>query len=494
MYPPTWHQLAAGLLFLGVYAAIATDRVDKAKAALLGAALMLLLGIIPQQDAFGSGAHTVERLGEFAAEYEEHERDAGRDGSLAYGAEHPRPAEVQAAADTLEHAGLRDIAGVDWNTIFLLIGMMVYVGITAKTGVFRWIAIKSARLARGEPIVILIALSVVTALLSAALDNVTTVLLMAPVTLLICDALDVSPVPMLMAEVVASNIGGTATLIGDPPNILIGSQAGYSFADFVGHLGPIALLSLAAFVAYAWLLWRKQLRASAERRAEVMAFDASKAIQDRRLLARCLAVGALILVGFGVHGAFGWEAATVALSGAALLLVLSGLEFNEALEAVEWGTIFFFVGLFIMVGGLAKVGLIDLVSRAVLNQFGHNTFLLAIVVLWVSAFASAVVDNIPYVAAMCPLVTSLAEAVTGQPGPLAAQDPRIMPIWWGLALGACLGGNGTLVGASANVVVAGIAGRSGHKIGFVQFTRVGLPVMLLTVALSTVYLWLRYMR
>lgn len=481
MEAPLWHQTAAGVLFAGAYALIATDRFDKTKVALVGAVAMLLLGIVSQHDAFGQHERSLATPTEFAREYQPLSPDA------------PATPQVHDAAEVLDRAGLRDVPGIDWNTILLLLGMMLYVGIVARTGALQWVAVRCAKLARGEPVRVMVLLAIVTGMLSAGLDNVTTVLLVAPVTLLLCEALGVSPIPMLLAEVFASNIGGTATLIGDPPNIIIASASGHSFGAFVVHLGPVVAVLLVGFAPYAAAIWRDDLRTSEERRREVLALDERKAIRDPKLLRKCLAVGALILVGFALHSRMGWEPATVALAGAVLLLAISRVPLDDALRGVEWNTLFFFAGLFVMVGGLVKVGLIQHMSEWILAEFGANTLVLTLVILWFSAFASAVVDNIPYVATMCPLVNSLATAVTGLPASEAAHDPRIMPIWWALALGACLGGNGTLIGASANVVTVGLAEKSGTHISFREFTRHGMPVMLSTVAICTVYLLIRYL-
>jgi Na+/H+ antiporter NhaD/arsenite permease-like protein len=478
---PLWHQSAAGVLFAGAYALIATDRFDKTKVALVGAVAMLLLGVVSQQDAFGHHERSLAAPAEFAREYAPPTPDA------------PSAPQVRDAADVLNRAGLRDVPGIDWNTILLLLGMMLYVGILGRTGALQWVAVRCAKVARGEPVRVMVLLAMVTGVISAGLDNVTTVLLVAPVTLLLCEALGVSPIPMLLAEVFASNIGGTATLIGDPPNIIIASATGYGFGAFIVHLTPIVVILLLGFAPYAAAVWRADLRTSEERRREVLALDERKTIRDLRLLRKCLAVGALILLGFALHSRMGWEPATVALAGAALLLAISRVPLEDALRGVEWNTLFFFAGLFIMVGGLVKVGLIQHMSEWVLAEFGANTLMLALVILWFSAFASALVDNIPYVATMCPLVNSLATAVTGLPAAEAAHDPRIAPIWWALALGACLGGNGTLIGASANVVTVGLAERSGVRISFREFTRHGMPVMLSTVAISTIYLLIRYL-
>ncbi len=473
MEAPLWHKVAAGVIFAAAYVLIATDRFDKTKVALLGAVAMLLLGVVSQHDAFGVHERSLSVVEHVAAA----EPSLGEEGVV----------------EDLERAGLRDVPGVDWNTIVLLLGMMIYVGVLGRTGALQWVAVRCAKLARGEPVVIMVLLASVTGIVSAALDNVTTILLIAPVTLLLCEALGVSPIPMLIAEVLASNIGGTATLVGDPPNIIIASAAGFGFTEFLIHLAPVVVVLLVAFGPYAILIWGPELRASPERKRAVLALDERKAIRDPRLLRKCLWIGGLILAGFLVQGPLGWGPATVALAGAVLLLAIARLPLEDGLRGVEWATLFFFIGLFIMVGGLVKVGLVQAASQWILVRFGGNTLVLALVILWFSAIASAVVDNIPYVATMCPLINSLARAITDLPAAEAAHDPRILPLWWALALGACLGGNGTLVGASANVVAAGLAEKAGSRITFREFTRHGAPVALSTVGVSTIYLLIRYL-
>lgn len=462
----------AGAIFLLCYVAIASDRVDKTKVALFGAAAMLTLGVVSQHEAFGHYEFREEIIRHFVDE------SVSPEGTVP---------------DALP-GGVRSLPGADWNTIFLLIGMMIIVGIMRHTGVFEWLAIKCAKAARGDPLRIMILLSVVTAVLSAALDNVTTVLLIAPVTLVIADALGISALPLLIPEILASNIGGTATLIGDPPNIIIGSKAGISFAEFAANLGPTIAIVLVVFLATARLVYRRALAVPEERRAEVMELDETKSITNYRLLWRSLGVMALVLLGFGLHARLGWEPATVALGGGALLLLLSHLEPEEAFREVEWPTIFFFLGLFIMVGGLVKVGLISDLSRWIAERFAGNVPVLASVILWFSAIASAVVDNIPYTMAMAEVVTEMAGSLPQTvPGVGAVHQPAAMAVWWSLALGACLGGNGTLVGASANVVVAGIAQRAKQPIGFLAFLKVGAPLMVQSVLVAWLCLWVTHL-
>ena len=373
--------------------------------------------------------------------------------------------------------------GVDWNVIFLLFGMMVIVSVTKHTGVFEYVAILATKAARGRPFAVMVMLTMVTAVASALLDNVTTVLLIAPVTLLVCNRLGQRPVPYLIAEAIVSNIGGTATLIGDPPNIIIGSRAGLDFNTFLIHLGPVVLVLLAAFIALAWLLWGRRLRYDPQAAQNVMNLDEREAIQNRPLLIKSLVVLGLVLVAFVFHSMLHLDPAIVALLGAGALVAWSGLGPSDFLEEVEWGTLVFFMGLFMLVGSLVRLGVIEALGRWLVGAVGDRTFLAGTVLLFASGILSAVVDNIPYVATMTPIVSEL------------AHGPANQPLWWALALGADLGGNATAVGASANVVVLGIAARNGHPISFWEFTRYGLVVAGATLLLSWLcwaarYFWL----
>lgn len=384
--------------------------------------------------------------------------------------------------------------GVDWNVIFLLIGMMVIINLMRPTGLFEYIAIRSAKLGRGEPLRIMIIFAVITALLSALLDNVTTVLLIAPVTLLIADALQVDPVPFLIVEALSSNIGGTATLIGDPPNIMIASKAKLTFVDFIMHLTPAVIIIMVVFLLTIKLIFGRRLQTKEELKARILGMEEKDAITDGLMLKKCLAVLTLVLVGFVLHGMLDYEPATVALFGAGILLLVSKTkEPHKILAEVEWPVIFFFIGLFIMVGGLVKVGFIRLMSGEILSLTHGDPFSTSMLILWFSAIASAVVDNIPYVATMNPLVIDMArELWPGASGVGLLQHPELMPIWWSLALGACLGGNGSPIGASANVIVVGMAEKAGHKISFLRFVAYGAPITALTVFISMIYVWLRY--
>jgi len=417
------------VVFVAAYALIATEKVHRVKAALGGAAAMVIIGATRGHSAFFS-----------------------------------------------------ESTGVDWNVVFLLLGMMIIVGILQQSGIFEFIAIWAAKLAKGRPFVIMVMLVIITAVLSAFLDNVTTVLLIAPVTLLICDRLGVNPIPFLIAEVMASNIGGTATLIGDPPNIIIASRAGLTFNDFLIHTAPISAILLVVFIGLCWLMFRKQLSYNADRVARVMALNEREAIRDVRLLVTSLIVLGLVLAGFVLHSVINLEPSIVAMLGAGLLVLLTRLETKKIFADVEWETLLFFAGLFIMVGGLVSLGIIDTIGQAAIAAVGDNYFGAAAGLLFGSAVISGIIDNIPFVATMAPLTYDLVQA----------GGPAAEPLWWALTLGADLGGNATAIGASANVVVLGIAARNGHPISFWMFTKYGLIVTAVTVTLCLPYLWLRY--
>lgn len=414
----------AGGIFLITYALIVTERVHRTVSALLGGMAMILLGVIPQGQAFRA---------------------------------------------------------VDWNVIFLLAGMMMLANVLRETGLFQWVAVQAVRLGRGNPFGILVILSCVTAITSAFLDNVTIVVLVAPVTLLVAASLRTSPLPFLIAEILASNIGGMATLIGDPPNILIGSAANIDFLTFAANLAPISLLILAAFIGLSRFLFRKDLQTGRSRSLGIQALRTEELITDRPMLGKALIIMGGVILGFLLHGALHLEPATIALTGATLLLLWTRSDPHHVLREVEWTTLFFFFGLFITVEAVVQVGIIEAVADAALRLTGGDLALTSTLLLWLSAVASGIVDNIPYTATMIPVVESLGEVMP------------IQPLWWSLALGACLGGNSTLVGASANVVVANLAERSGHPIGFRQFLKYGLVTTGMSLLLATGYLWLRYL-
>jgi Na+/H+ antiporter NhaD/arsenite permease-like protein len=352
----------------------------------------------------------------------------------------------------------------------------------------------SAKKVKARPWGILLMLSIVTALFSAVLDNVTTVLLIAPVTLLICNELKINPYPFLFAEIFASNIGGTATLIGDPPNIMIGSAVGLSFNQFLFHLAPVTPIILAVTLGIIYLVWGRSMNATVEARERIMTFREREAITDVRLLKQSLFVLALVISGFVLAHPLQLQPATIAMFGAALLLLLSNLnnsaeeqseKVHEIFGKIEWITIFFFVGLFIAVKGIEEAGVLKILADLVITYTGANLTVTAMVILWVSAIASAVVDNIPFVATMIPVIKSMAPTFGGA--------ENLLPLWWTLALGACLGGNGSLVGASANLIVAGFAERAGHRIGFLPFMLMAFPMMLLSIGISSLYIYFRYL-
>jgi len=420
--------ILATTIFILTYTAIVTEKVNRAVVSLLAAALMVLLGVLTQEKA---------------------------------------------------------IEGIDFNTIGLLVGMMVIVGISQKTGMFQYVAIKSAKLVKGEPWGVLVMLSLVTAVFSAFLDNVTTVLLIIPVTILITDELKVNPYPFLVTQVFASNIGGTATLIGDPPNIIIGSAVGLTFMDFVWNVAPVIPIIMVVTLIPIRLIYGEQLRVSEEQKKRVMEFKAEEAIEDPRLLKKSLFILGLTISGFILQRQLELEPATIALFGAALLLLLSGEDFHSILEKVEWTTIFFFVGLFIVVHGIEEAGLITLLANKMLGFTGGDMTKTTILIIWLSAIASAIVDNIPFVVTMIPLIKDMGVAMGG--------GVDITPLWWALSLGACLGGNGTIIGASANVLVSGMSERAGYPIGFFRFMRLAFPLMIMSIVISTIYVYWRYL-
>ncbi|RVX40319.1 Na+/H+ antiporter NhaD/arsenite permease-like protein [Nonomuraea polychroma] len=422
----SWVSVA---VFLAAYTLIATEKIHRVAAALGGAGIMLLIHATGAEAAFFS-----------------------------------------------EHSG------VDWNVIFLLLGMMVIVGVLKETGVFEYLAIWAAKRARGRPFRLMVLLVLITAGASALLDNVTTVLLIAPVTFLVCERLAINPVPFLIAEAMASNIGGAATLVGDPPNIIIASRAGLTFNDFLIHMAPLVVVLMAVFVGLCWLMFGRHFRYDPERADEIMALDEKEALADRRLLWQSLAVLALVMAAFVLHPVLHYEPSVVALLGAGLLVAVTKVRTERAIAEVEWPTLVFFAGLFVMVGALVETGVIGALSEAAVAATAGRLELATMGLLGASAVLSAIVDNIPYVATMSPIVEGLVEANGGHD-----------VLWWALAFGADLGGNATAVGAAANVVVLGIAARNGTPISFWQFTKYGLIVTAVTVTLVAPYLWFRYL-
>lgn len=418
---PVW---LAGGIFLITYALIVTEKAHRTVSALLGGVAVILLGVLSQDEAF----HVI-----------------------------------------------------DWNVIFLLLGMMVIASVLQQTGLFQWVAIQAVKSGHGDPFRILVLLCAVTAVSSALLDNVTIVILAAPVALFVAASLRANPLPFLIATILASNIGGTATLVGDPPNILIGSAAGIDFLTFAANLAPISLLILIVFLGLSWFLFKNDLRVSQRGALDIDALETEALITDRSLLRKSLVVMAGVIVGFLMHGTLHLEPATIALAGATILLLWGRSDPHHVLREVEWTTLIFFIGLFIVVEAVVQVGIIDAVAEALLRLTGGNLQVTSMLLLWFSAIASGIVDNIPYTATMIPIVESL------------GQSMPVMPLWWSLALGACLGGNATLVGAAANVVVANLAEKSGHPISFKRFLGYGLATTAMSLLLATGYVWLRYL-
>jgi Na+/H+ antiporter NhaD/arsenite permease-like protein len=420
------HFLTAIIVFALTYSAIISEKINRMVVALAGALLMVIFQVLSQEDA-------------------------------------------------IEH--------IDFNTIGLLIGMMVIVLILKRTGVFQYIAIKSAKRAKGEPWKIMVLFAMATALASALLDNVTTILLIAPVTLVITDTLKINPTPFLVTEIFAANIGGTATLIGDPPNIMIGGATQLSFMDFLINLAPIAVVVLIVTIFILVMIYRGKMTVAEKDKAKVLEFDENKTIQDKQLLVKCLVVLTVTIIGFMLHAALKLESATVAMAGATFLLLVTGVEPEDIFMEIEWTTIFFFMGLFVLVGSLVEVGLIESLAKKVMGLTKGDMFTTAMLILWMSALLSAFLDNIPFVATMIPLIKSL-EALSGT---------ELTPLWWALALGACLGGNGTVIGASANVIAGGMLEKHGRKLGFFSYMKVGFPLMLISIILSTIYLIVFYL-
>ncbi|MFZ5648429.1 MAG: SLC13 family permease [Bacillota bacterium] len=376
------------------------------------------------------------------------------------------------------------IDSVDFNTVGLLVGMMVIVGITRQTGIFEYLAIKAAKRSGGQPLKIMVSLALITAVLSALLDNVTTVLFMVPVTFAIARKVEVNPLPYLVVEIIASNIGGTATLIGDPPNIMIGSATELGFMDFVINLTPVVAVVYVISIFILRIIYRKQLVSTPELQKNIMNMNEQDEIKDPVILKRCLLVLFLTMTGFVAHQYIHIESSVIAISGASLLLLLSRQDPEHALRDIEWAVIFFFIGLFVIVGALEHVGVIKTLAKYTLEVTGSNILASGMLILWISAIASAFVDNIPFVAAMIPLIQDM-----GQLGGMENLDF----LWWSLSLGACFGGNGTIIGASANVVVVGIAEKRGTYISFLGFFKIAFPLMLMSIVIATGYLWMLFL-
>lgn len=419
-----WLALA---IFVFAYIIIVSEKIHRTKIALAGALAVLVLKIMPQEEA---------------------------------------------------------VRTVDFNTLGLLIGMMIIVAISRRTGLFQYLAIKAAKLVQGSPTKILIVFFALTAVASAFLDNVTTVLLLTSITFAITDVLEINPIPFLISEILAANIGGTATLIGDPPNIMIGGATGLGFNDFIVNLIiPVTVISIVTCTIL-FYIYKKEISVSEEKQRKIMALNEHEFLSDRGLLIKSLAVLFFVIVGFILHQGLHYESATVAMAGAAVLLLISGLEPEEVFHEVEWNTIFFFIGLFILVGGLEVTGIITMVARWAIDVTQGNIVLMNFLILWLSAFASAFIDNIPFVATMIPLIKSMAEV----------GHVDVSTLWWTLSLGACLGGNGTIIGASANVVVSSIAAAHGRPISFTYYLKIAFPLMVISIIISNIYIYIAYLR
>ena len=418
------NQIIAISIFLLVMIAIISEKVNRAVAAVAGALLMLIFNIV----SFENG---------------------------------------------LKH--------IDFNTIGVLIGMMIFVSVVKNSGLFEYIAIFSAKKSKGDPWKIMLCFMVLTAILSAILDNVTTVLLIGPMTIVITQILKINPTPFLITQILASNIGGTSTLIGDPPNIMIGSAANLSFMDFVVNLGPIVIIILFATIICFKFVFKKHLVVEAIYKEEILSLDENKAIKDKSLLIKSIIMMIFILLGFALHNIIHIESSVVALTGATIMIFIGKQDVDEILSSIEWSTIAFFGGLFIVVGGLVEVGIINFIAEYLINVTKGHLIITMLVILWLSAIISSFLDNIPFVATLIPLILTM-----------QSQGVDVTPIWWATSLGACLGGNGTLIGASANIVLSNIGQKNGYPITFKEYFKIGFPLMILSIIISTIYLVIHF--
>ena len=417
-------QIIAIVIFLVTMAAIMTEKLHRTVAAVAGALLLILTGVLSVESGFSY---------------------------------------------------------VDLNTLGVLIGMMLFVAVVKNSGIFEYIAIKAAKIAKGRPWPLMVLFALITAVLSAFLDNVTTVLLIGPMTLAITSMLRINPIPFFMTQIMASNIGGTATLIGDPPNIMIGSAAGLSFTDFITNTGVAVLFVLAATIVCFYFIYGRKLHVEPEAMDSILQLDENKAIKDRSLLIKSVVMILLVVFGFVFHSQLHLESCTIALTAAAVMLLIGRQDVEEIVAGVEWTTILFFTGLFIVVGGLQETGVIQILANGLMDLTEGHMTLTILLILWVSAIVSSFLDNIPFVATLIPLILTM-----------QSRGVDVTPLWWAVSLGACLGGNGTLIGASANVVLSGISNRHGFPITFASYFKVGFPLMLVSVAISTVFLLLRF--
>ena len=420
----TASQIIALAIFVAVIGVIVSEKLHRAACALIGAMLLVLIGILEPAEALGF---------------------------------------------------------IDFNTIGVLIGMMMFVAVVKNSGIFEYLAVKAARIAKGNPWRIMVYFMIITAVLSAFLDNVTTVLLIGPMTFSICKTLELNPIPFLMTQIISSNVGGTATLIGDPPNIMLGSAADITFLQFILYDGPIVVIVMIATILGFRLLYHKGLTVTPEKMELIMKMDEKEEIRDQILFYKSIIMICLVALAFILHDTLGLKTSVIALSCAALMILIGKQDVEETVHDVEWPTIVFFAFLFIVVGGLEKVGLIHMMAEGMINATGSHYVILMIVILWVSALCSAVLDNIPFVATLIPLIQTM-----------ASEGIDVWPLWWAVSIGACFGGNGTIIGASANVVLTGISNRRGYPITFMDFLKIGLPMMLLSIVLATIYLLIRF--
>lgn len=428
--------MISAILLIFAYIFIATEKIPKVTIALLGGAITIILGLVSQSKM------------------------------------------VDGNVNPLYFANF-----VDFNVIFLLVSMMIIVSITTRSGVFSWLANELLKLTKGHPVSVLVVLGLFTAVVSAFLDNVTTVILIMPITFSIAKKLDINPIPFLLTEIVASNIGGTSTLIGDPPNIIIGSAAGFSFMDFIKELTGVVAVILFAVIVMLAFCFRKSLKADPEKMNEITKIDNSRTITDKNLMIRSLIVLSFVIIGFVLHDMTHIETCIVAMLGASILLLFE--KPTEILRDVEWNTIFFFIGLFIIIGGLEASGGIKLMAEWVLNVTKGSESATAMIILWASGIISGVIDNIPYTATMAPMIAEI-QKVMGQ--------SYAYPLWWCLSLGACLGGNMTIIGAAANVIVSENAAKEGHPISFMGFLKYGIPIVFISLAISTAYIYIKFLR
>ncbi|MBZ4683838.1 MAG: putative tyrosine transporter P-protein [Fusobacteriales bacterium] len=430
------HVIIGALIFVITFILIITERIPNTLSALLGGSLMVLVGILTEERAFEA---------------------------------------------------------VDLEVIFLLVGMMIIVHIMSETGVFQWIAIKLAQFVKGEPFLLLVLLIFITAIFSAFLDNVTTILLIVPVSIILTEQLKLDPIPFLLMEVFASNIGGAATLIGDPPNILIGTAAKLSFNEFMFHMGPLAIINIILLIIISWFLFGKKMKVSRDLKAKIMEIDPNRALKDKNILWKSALVMFFVILGFVTHTFTHIGIAAIALSGAVFLMILTNKEPEEVFKTVEWKTLFFFIGLFMLVEGVVEIGIIKILAQKLLGMTKGDLRITSTLILWLSGMVSGIVDNIPYTATLIPMIQDEIIPTIMKIHPEFSHKTVEYALWWALSAGACLGGNATIVGASANVVATGIAAKSGRKIEFFEFLKYGTLITLVTIIVSTIYIYVRYL-